>query len=107
MIITKLPNGNLEMKPSGNDSYVIANRYRPMQAEVSEQRFIKNRLGTVHLHAGDPPIHFKSIKPEECGALTSAPLITDGTDVWGFMDYAIKSFLEELAAGNTIVWQKG
>lgn len=106
MIIEKDKNGNLVMKPNGDISYVIRNRFQPMQAEESEQRFIKARLGTVCMKAGEI-VHFTSIKPEECGALTSAPLITDGKDVWGFMDYQVKSFLQELAEGREIVWQKG
>lgn len=107
MLINKDKAGNLVMKPSGNISCIIRNRYQPMQAEESEQRFIKARLGTVCLRANKPLVHFKAIKPEDCGALTSAPLITDGKDVWGYMDYQVKSFLTELAEGREIVWQKG
>ena len=50
---------------------------------------------------------YKEIKPEEVGALTSAPLITDGKDVWGYMDYALHAFVQELMMGVKIVWQKG
>lgn len=53
------------------------------------------------------PMGYTEIKPEDCGALTSAPLITDGKDVWGYMDYQVKSFLEELLDWKTITWQKG
>ena len=53
------------------------------------------------------PLGYEEILPAACGALTSAPLITDGKNVWGYMDYQIKSFIEELLDGNEIVWQKG
>ncbi len=106
MIVRKDHCGNLVMKASSNDIYVIINRFQPLQAEESEQRFIKARLGVVHLSATEP-LHLRSIKPEECGALTSAPCITDGKDVWGFMDYQVKSFLQELAEGREIIWVKG
>lgn len=42
------------------------------------------------------------IRPEEIGALTSAPIIgfRDGnskpTAAWGFMDYALRSFVDDL-----------
>lgn len=106
MLVRKDNCGNLVMKAMSPDIYVIINRFQPLQAEESEQRFIKARLGCVHLSATEP-LFLKSIKPEECGALTSAPLITDGKNVWGFMDYQVKSFLQELAEGREIVWVKG
>jgi hypothetical protein len=107
MLITTLPNGNLKMTPTGNDSYIIINRYQPLPEIKSEQRYIRNRLACVFLKSGQPPTRFKSINPEDCGALTAAPLITDGKDVWGYMDYQVKSFLVELAEGREIIWQKG
>lgn len=98
--------GNLVMKPDSNDIYVIVNRFQPFQTIESEQRYIRARLGCVHLSATEP-LFLKPINPEDCGALTSAPLITDGKDVWGYMDYQVKSFLEELANGREILWLKG
>ncbi len=50
---------------------------------------------------------YQQTSPSSVGALTDAPLITDGVCVWGFMDYQIKSFLEELEDGNEVLWQKG
>lgn len=52
-------------------------------------------------------ISYEQVAPEEVGALTSAPIISDGENIYGYMDYAVKNFLEELADGKTIVWQKG
>ena len=50
---------------------------------------------------------FEQVAPEEVGALTGAALISDGNDIFGDMQYAVRNFLEELAAGNTVTWQKG
>lgn len=51
--------------------------------------------------------NLRTVKPEQVGALTSAPLITNGANVWGFMDYQIRSFLTELAEGKAVEWQNG
>ena len=53
------------------------------------------------------PLGFEQVAPEEVGALTSAPIISDGTNIWGYMDYQITNFLEELAAGRTVTWIRG
>jgi hypothetical protein len=97
MTITKLPNGNLKMVASHPDRYRIRNRYQPYTIQT-EQRFINVFL----LQEG-----FTPIKPEACGALTDAPLITDGKDVWGFMDYAVRSFLADLESTGEAEWKKG
>ena len=52
-------------------------------------------------------VTFRQTRPELHGCLTSAPLITDGTGVWGFMRYQVESFVDELLAGRTTVWTKG
>ena len=52
--------GNLIMKPDNADIYVIVNRFQPLQAEESEQRYIRSRLGCVHLSATDLcPAHYR------------------------------------------------
>ena len=71
------------------------------EASMEEQKneFIKEVLS---------PMGYHQIQPEDCGALTSAPLIIDSAqNVYGYMNYAIMSFLEELRDGNTVIWQKG
>lgn len=50
---------------------------------------------------------FEQVAPEEVGALTSAPLISDGETVYGYMDYQVHSLLEELRDGKTVRWQAG
>ena len=54
------------------------------------------------------PQGFVQVKPEDVGALTSAPLVQNAKgEVFGFMAYQAQSFLEELIAGHSVEWQKG
>ena len=39
--------------------------------------------------------------------LTDAPGISDGNNIYAYLDYQIKDFLGELAKGETIEWIKG
>jgi len=71
---------------------------------VAESVFILEILGSDPMDDGT---HWEQVAPETCGALTSAPLISDGSNIYGYMDYAISNFLEKLIAGETIPWQKG
>ena len=51
------------------------------------------------------PLGFEQVAlPKKSGALTSAPIISNGTDVFGFMDYqsGFVNFLEELANGKQL-----
>jgi hypothetical protein len=108
MRITKLPNGNLEMT-----------------ADINEQREFQTYLGLVREHElsilqleaavicdylinpmGDG-VSYTQVSPEEIAALTNAPLISDGSNIYGYMDYQINNFVELLADGKTIIWQKG
>lgn len=52
------------------------------------------------------PKEYSFMYPEEVGALTDAPLIFDGKDVFGYMEYQVTDFLKELAAGRTVHWTK-
>lgn len=107
MNITRLPNGNLEMTADVHDQAWIKDLFRnydPMTMISMECVFISERLG------GDPMgdgISYEQVAPEEVGALTGAPLISDGENIYGFMDYQVRNFLDELANGATITWQKG
>ena len=99
------------------------NRGLEMTANYSDIRCInlllKNKIHTIILQesifiseflSGDPMgdgISYEQVAPEDVGALTGAPLISDGENVYGYMNYAISNFLEELANGKTVVWQKG
>jgi len=69
-----------------------------------ESQFISESLDTDPMDDG---VSYEQIQPEEVGALTSAPIISDGKNVWGYMNYAISNFLEELSVGKSITWQKG
>ena len=103
MNIKLLLNGNLEMSCTNK----------------KEQRALKKEFGFSATSATSigaegsfirkilEPMGYHSTLPEEHGYLTSAPLITNGKDVWGYMDYQVRSFIEELINGNKIIWQKG
>ena len=53
------------------------------------------------------PDNFEQVQPEDVGALTGATIVSDGENVYGDMSYQVQSFLEELAAGGTVSFQKG
>lgn len=95
MNIKKLPNGNLEITIHQLEQNALKPVGKRLQTSSYERKFIGTFL---------QPKGYRQIKPEECGALTDAPLITDGQEVWGYMDYQVKSFLEELAAGLAKWW---
>ena len=98
MKITTLPNGNLKMRVTTQKEKQIFRRLHNPQTSNAEQRFVKHFL---HTHG------YRAIKPEDCDALTSATLITDGKDVWGDLNYQVQSFIQELSKGNEVIWQKG
>lgn len=52
-------------------------------------------------------VDYQQVQPEEVGALTGAPIISDGDNIYGYMQYAVTNFLDELAAGREIIWTKG
>ena len=105
MNIQFLFNGNLEMSATKREQSEIKKLRKQTTSEIAaETQFIVEFLG------GDPMgdgISYEQVAPEEVGALTSAPIISDGDNVYGYMSYAVSNFLEELANGETIVWQKG
>lgn len=87
-----------------HDLVTLLGQEKLLSMAVLEGAFIINSLG------GDPMgdgISYTQVTPEEIGALTDAPIITDGTYFYGYMDYQIKSFMEELAQGRSVIWQKG
>ena len=99
MNIQLLLNGNLEMSCSTKkEQKEIKKHFRYFQQSYSESIFIREHL---------EPRGYSETTPEEHGCLTSAPMITNGKDVWGYMDYQIRSFIEELFSGKKIIWQKG
>lgn len=52
---------------------------------------------------------FIGIMPDDCGALTDAPLIQDLTTnhVYGYMDYQLYNFVSKISDGETVTWTKG
>lgn len=106
MIITELPNGNLEMQARTDDA---GNERRELVelllrgtdgfCDVSvEADFIARYL---------VPEGFEEMKPEDCGALTSATLIARDGQVWADMNYQVEAFIVELAIGRKVIWTKG
>ena len=99
MQITPQPNGNLEMSADILTQRHIRKLRRNMSSEITaEGTFILEILG---------PLSYEQVAPEEVGALTAAPIISNGTDVFGYMDYQILNFLEELANDKTVTWIRG
>lgn len=98
--VRRAENGNLLIRINGKRPLRQLERILRIHGptETAEKEFVFQFLGAWNL---------MQEKPENVGALTSAPLVTDGVNVWGFMDYQIRSFLTELAEGKTVEWQKG
>ena len=97
MNIQFLTNGNLEMSATKKERQAIK-QLEEIQSIAAEGTFIEKFL---------KPIGYEQILPVNCGALTSATLITNGKDIWGDMSYQIQSFLENLANGKSVIWTKG
>jgi hypothetical protein len=99
MQINRQSNGNLKMTADILTHDYIRELRRHSSSEITaEGTFIVEILG---------PLGFEQVAPEDVGALTSAPIISNGTDIYGFMDYQIRNFLEELANGNAVEWIRG
>lgn len=101
-----LPNGNLTMKLMDLPNRESIKRLRKITAceEEAEHTFISEYLGPDNTSNG---VAYDITTPEQMGALTDAPLIYDGENVYGYMNYQILNFLDELCEGNEIEWQKG
>ena len=64
--------------------------------------------GSSYIRTYLVPQGFVQVKPEDVGALTSAPLVQNARgEVFGFLRYQVESFLEELIAGHSVEWQRG
>lgn len=101
MNIQLLTNGNLEMSASLKTRKAIKKLVKQFENPASydaERAFILMFLC---------PFGYQQVKPEDCGALTGAVIISDGKNFWGDMQYAVQSFLETLIAGGTVIWTRG
>ena len=97
--ISPQPNGNLEMTADIlTQRYIRRLRLRSSSEITAEWTFIVEILESLG---------FEQVAPEEVGALTAAPIISNGTDIFGYMDYQIRNVLEELANGNAVTWIRG
>jgi hypothetical protein len=100
MRITKLANDNLELQATEIEQDWIKGlrkSARQLNGYAQEAAFIAQHLRPC----------YEQTSPASVGALTSAPLITDGIDVWGFMDYQVTDFLGMLEAGHSVIFVKG
>ena len=107
MNIRKLPNGDLAMSADCNEQAEIKFM---LEHDDTSCMLEKEAIAIANYLGGDPMgdgISYEQVAPEEVGALTSAPIISDGENVYGYMDYQILNFLDELAAGKEIIWKKG
>lgn len=92
-------NGNLIMVPEKEDRAAVQHILDWHNNYQGESLAIKKLL---------EPLGFHEVAPEDIGALTSAPCIqNDKDECFGYLDYQVKSFLEELAAGRSVEWMKG
>lgn len=108
MNIRILPNGNLEMTADTVEQKELAERLEMAKLTGTspvalEAEFIAEYL----VNPMNNGVCYEQVLPEDVGALTDAPLISDGTNVYGFMDYQVKDLLTELVEGNPTIWQKG
>ena len=99
MYISTLTDGSLQMVANTHERKLARKltRIKCLCGMAQEAAFIAHCLTP----------HYEQTSPASVGALTSAPLITDGIKVWGFMNYQIESFLQRLADGKDVIWQKG
>lgn len=81
--------GNLVMVPDCNDSREIGELCDKQAIRVENEWLIEQGFDLVEV------------------ACCTAPAISYGEEIYGYMDYQVKSFLEELAAGREVVWKKG
>jgi hypothetical protein len=103
MQIHILSNGDLEMLADVNEQNEIFRLRKDSTSElVAESQFISELIDPM----GDGK-SYEQVAPEEIGALTGAPIISDGETVWGYMQYQVFNFLEELVNGHAVVWKKG
>lgn len=103
MQIEHLPNGNLRMTADNETRQRIMrlDALFPLGTYAAEAAFLADEL-QMRNRAG-----FQQTAPCSVGALTSAPMITDGVNVWAFMDYQVTSFLDLLSQGRETIWTRG
>lgn len=102
-IVVKKENGDIIMFPTeaGVDLAVEAFDYSKMENRSitsAEDEFLEEAIY---------PLGFEYVSAEDVGALTDAPLIGYDDEVWGYMDYQIKSFIEDFMQGKPAFWTRG
>lgn len=110
-----------EKTPEGDLRLVL---YPEARAELLE---LRARVKSGEISTGDAEADvleyligngFSNVAPEACGALTSAPMISDelewsdedgpvpvhGSRVYAYMDYQVTSFVDDLADKGVALW---
>lgn len=90
--------GNLVMTAEDGDRQDIKTMFGDdLVTSAAEERWIEEH----------EPDGLALVRPEDVGALTSAPMFMKDNHVFAYMDYQVSSFLEELMAGREVVWTRG
>lgn len=104
-IIRDINTGDLRIKATRKEREQIrALRRRLLEARATELE-VEQTVIRAYFVTRNGEVYWQ-IKPEENGDLTDAPIITDGTDRWGFLDYQITSFIAELLCGRETFWTR-
>lgn len=97
---------NVQLLTNGNLELIATN---PVKGMIKRLR--KTGIGDTAIESAVLTEYlrpkYEVTAPCSVGALTSATLITDGKDVWGDLNYQVESFLDNLLAGQPVVFQKG
>lgn len=102
MEITKLDNGNLEIVADVLERREIK---KLLKDKIHSMLFKEASFIADYMNDGND-WNFEQVFPEEVSILSDAPLISDGNNIYGYMDYQVKNFLKELAQGKSLIWTK-
>jgi hypothetical protein len=104
MNVQLLTNGNLELIPTEATKKLIK-ALRKVRSTFNRQ-LGESAIEVAVLTEFLRPL-YEVTSPASVGALTSATLITNGVSVWADMNYQVESFLDNMLAGQSVVFQKG
>lgn len=88
--------GNLVMSADANDIKEIE---KLLSENLEETMVLKESIFICNYLFG-----FEQVN--DFGQLSSAPFISDGKYIYGFMNYATEDFLVKLAIGEEITWKR-
>jgi hypothetical protein len=92
----------------GNERSDLVSLSQQADSPLDAERMFFTEAGiTFYEVEADKDIEFEIVSPESCGALTAATLISDGKNIYGDMEYQVRSFIADLTAGREVFWTKG